>query len=135
MATVDDLMTSEVVFIEMDTTIGDAIKVCEDKRIRHLPVVDDQKQLVGIVTDRDLRYSMSPRIGTISETSSDRESLKRPVHLIMGRRVATVVPGTALSDAAKLMLEHRAGCLPAVDAEGHVVGMLSTSDLIRHLAQ
>lgn len=135
MATVSDIMTSDVSTINMDTPSGRAMEACSEKRIRHLPVIDEQNRLVGLVTDRDLRYSISPRIGTISENNSDRESLKRPVHLIMVRNPATTSPEVPLSKAAALMLEHRVGCLPVVDPERNVVGMVTTSDLMRHIAQ
>ena len=135
MRIVDEIMTREVVCIDMDTSIGDSMEVCEKKRIRHLPIVDDQNCLVGLVTDRDLRYSISPRIGSISENNSDRLSLKRPVHLIMVRAVFSTTPETSLSDAAELMLAHRIGCLPVIDQQRHVVGIATTSDYIRHVAQ
>ena len=135
MRIVDEIMTREVVCIDMDTSIGDSMEVCEKKRIRHLPIVDDQNCLVGLVTDRDLRYSISPRIGSISENNSDRLSLKRPVHLIMVRAVFSTTPETSLSDAAELMLAHRIGCLPVVDQQRHVVGIATTSDFIRYVAQ
>lgn len=135
MITVDEVMTGEVTCIKMDTPISKAVEVCADNRIRHLPVVDDENQLAGLITDRDLRYFMSPRIGTISENNSDRESLRRPVHLIMVRSIVTASPGMALSEAAQLMLTHRLGCLPVIDPGRHVVGMVTTSDLIRHIAE
>ncbi|MBN2319385.1 MAG: CBS domain-containing protein [Acidobacteria bacterium] len=128
-------MTREATCIVMDTSIGDCMEVCEDKRIRHLPVVDDQDQLVGLVTDRDLRYFVSPRTGTISENNSDRLRLKRPVHLIMAREVVSTSPETSLSDAAELMLTHKIGCLPVIDPQRHVVGIVTTSDFIRYIAQ
>ena len=135
MDTVKNLMSNDVACINMDTFIGDAIQVCSDRRIRHLPVIDDQNQLVGLVTDRDLRYFTSPRIGSISENNSDRESLKRPVHLIMVRNVTTASPEIPLSEAAERMLAHRVGCLPVVDTERHVIGIITNSDLLRYIAQ
>ena len=135
MNTVDELMTLEATCLEMDTSIGDCMEVCADKRIRHLPIVDDQNQLVGLVTDRDLRYFVSPKIGTISENNSDRLRLKRLVHLIMVRKVVSATPKMSLSNAAGLMLKHRIGCLPVIDPQRHVVGIVTTSDFIRHIAQ
>jgi CBS domain-containing protein len=135
MRIVDEIMTREVICIDMDTSIGDSMEVCEEKRIRHLPIVDEQNCLVGLVTDRDLRYSISPRIGSISENNADRLSLKRPVHLIMVRKVFSTTPETSLSDAAELMLAHRIGCLPVIDQQRHVVGIATTSDFIRYVAQ
>ncbi len=134
MTIVAEVMTHEVVYISMDTLLGAAMNVCAEKRIRHLPVVDDHKLLVGLVTDRDLRYFISPRIGTISENHSDRESLRRPVHLIMAREIVTTSPEASLSDAAQVMLTNRVGCLPVVDPERHVIGIITTTDLIRYIA-
>ncbi len=135
MITVAEVMTHEVVCITMDTALGAAMDVCADKRIRHLPVVDDQKILAGLVTDRDLRYFISPRIGTISENNSDRGSLRRPVHLIMAREIVATSPEACLSEAAQAMLTNRVGCLPVLDPERHVIGIITTTDLIRYIAQ
>jgi acetoin utilization protein AcuB len=119
----------------MDTPLGEAMEMCSDKRIRHLLIVDDQKQLVGLVTDRDLRCLISPRVGTISENNSDRESLRRPVHLAMVHEPVVASPEKSLSEAAELMLANRVGCLPVVDEELHVIGIVTTTDLMRYIAQ
>lgn len=135
MIAVVDLMNRDVVCADMDTPLGEAMDLCAAKRIRHLPVLDDQKRLVGLVTDRDLRYHVSPRLGTISENRSDRESLHRPLHLIMVRNVVTVPVDASISEAAGLMLENKVGCLPVIDANRHVAGILTTTDLIRYIAE
>jgi CBS domain-containing protein len=135
MTAVGNIMKREVVCAGLDFTLGQAIDLCEEKRIRHLPIVDENKQLAGLVTDRDLRYYVSPRVGTISENKSDRESLERPIHLIMVRKVVVVSAGTPLWEAAQLMLDNRVGCLPVINLGRHVVGILTTTDLIRHIAQ
>lgn len=135
MTDVKNLMNRDVVCADMDTPLGKAMDLCSEKRIRHLPVLDEHRQLVGLVTDRDLRYYVSPRLGTISENRSDRESLERPLHLIMVRNVVVASDDAALSEAAGLMLANRVGCLPIVDSDHHVVGILTTTDLIRHIAE
>lgn len=135
MVAVVDLMSRDVVCADMDTPLGNARDLCAAKRIRHLPVLDEQKRLVGLVTDRDLRYYVSPRLGTISENRSDRESLHRPLHLIMVRNVVTVPVDASISEAAGLMLENKVGCLPVIDADRRVVGILTTTDLIRYIAE
>jgi CBS domain-containing protein len=135
MITVAELMTPSVHTINMDTPIAQALEVCSQKKIRHLPIVDDLGELAGLVTDRDLRYCISPRIGTISENNADRESLKRPVHLIMIRNTITATPQTSIAEAAQSMLDHRVGCLVVIDPERHVIGMITSSDLIRCIAK
>jgi len=128
-------MTKDVVSIDLDTPLGHAMEVCSDKRIRHIPVLDENHRIVGLVTDRDLRSFISPRIGTISENNSDRASLRRPVHLIMLREVVTANPEASVTEAAQLMIAHRIGCLPVIDVERHVVGLVTTTDLLRYLAE
>lgn len=134
MTAVGNIMASEVVCADMDITLGAAMELCAEKRIRHLPVLDEYKQLVGMVTDRDLRYHLSPRIGTLAENKSDRENLEHPIHLIMRHTVVVVSADTSVSEAAQLMLANRVGCLPVVNLGRHVIGIVTTTDLLRYLA-
>jgi acetoin utilization protein AcuB len=114
--------------------LGEAREICSREKIRHLPVVNDNEQLVGLVTDRDLRLFISPRVGTISENAADRESLRRPVHLIMARELITAVPEMTVAEAASLMVENRVGCLPVIDDMQHVAGLITTTDILRYVA-
>jgi acetoin utilization protein AcuB len=135
MISVAEIMTTDVTTITMDTPLGEAMELCSERKIRHLPVIDEHGQLTGLVTDRDIRYLISPRVGTISENSADRESLKRPVHLIMIRVTIVATPQMTVAEASQLMLDHRVGCLPVINTYRHVVGMVTSSDLIRCIAQ
>jgi acetoin utilization protein AcuB len=133
MNVVAEIMTREVACVDMDRTLGEAMALCSENHIRHLPVLDEHKRLVGLVTDRDLRYFLSPRIGTLSENSSDRESMGRPVHLVMVRGVHVTYPNSSLAEVAQIMLDHRIGCLPVIDGERHVVGIVTTNDFLRYI--
>lgn len=124
------IMTSPVVSIGMDETLQAALDLCMSRRIRHLPVVDEDKSLVGILTDRDIRYHLSPRLGTISENSSDRATLERRLHMVMVRNAITGTPDMSLASAARTILRHRVGCLPVIDKSNHVVGIVTTSDFL-----
>jgi CBS domain-containing protein len=135
MPSIGKIMTLDVVCAGMDVSLGEAMELCSAKRIRHLPVLDEQQQLAGLVTDRDLRYYVSPRLGTISENRSDRESLKRPIHLIMIRTVVVASTDATVAEAAHLMLANRVGCLPILDPGRRVVGIVTTTDLLRYIAQ
>jgi acetoin utilization protein AcuB len=131
----DSIMTKDPVCVDMDLTLGHAMELCSEKRIRHLPVLDESKHLIGMVTDRDLRYHISPRIGTLSENNSDRATLGRHVHQIMVRQVVSATAETAMSEAAQRMLENGVGCLPVVDGERHVIGIITTADFLRYIAK
>jgi CBS domain-containing protein len=134
MTLVSDIMKSDVFCITMDLTLGAAMEICSRNKIRHLPIVNENGELIGLVTDRDLRFSISPRIGTISENSADRESVKRPVHLIMARELITTNPEMPVAEAAGLMLANRVGCLPVLDPERRVIGLVTATDMLRYIA-
>jgi acetoin utilization protein AcuB len=111
------------------------MELCIEKRIRHLPILDEHKQLAGIITDRDLRLHLSPRIGTLAENKTDRESLEQPIHLMMRHTVVVASADTTVAEAAQLMLENRVGCLPVINLGRHVIGIVTTTDLLRYLAE
>jgi len=134
-AQLGSIMKTSVISVNMDAKLGAAMDLCSTRRIRHLPVVDDEGKLAGLVTDRDLRSCISPRIGTISENNADRETLHRRVHVVMIRNLVIGLPAMTLAQAAKLMLERRVGCLPVVDEERRLVGIVTTSDFLRVIAQ
>lgn len=131
----DTVMTRDVVSINMDLTLGQAMELCSEKLIRHLLVVDEEKRLVGVVTDRDLRYYISPRMGTLSENNADRATLSRHIHQIMARQVVSATVDITLSEAAQLMLTNGVGCLPVVDADRRVLGIITTVDFLRFIAK
>jgi CBS domain-containing protein len=135
MTAVENIMTREAICIDMDTALGEAMELCLQNRVRHLPVVDELKHLAGLVTDRDLRAAISPRLGTLSENNRDRETLGFRVHRIMARHVVSTSADATLAEAAQLMLTNRIGCLPVVDGERCVIGIITTSDLLRYLAE
>jgi acetoin utilization protein AcuB len=128
-------MRTDVISVKMDSKLGEAMELCASRRIRHLPVVNDQGKLAGLVTDRNLRSYVSPRVGTISENNADRETLDRRVHVIMIRTIVTGWSSMTLAQAAALMLDHRVGCLPVVDNERRLVGIVTTTDFLRIIAQ
>ena len=132
--TLSSIMKADIVSIGMDESLKSALDMCTDRRIRHLPVVDEDGTLVGILTDRDIRYYLSPRLGTISENNSDRATLERRVHTAMVRNVVTGTPDMSLGAAAKKLLQDRVGCLPVVDNDHRVVGVVTTSDFLLLLA-
>jgi acetoin utilization protein AcuB len=132
--TLSVIMTTEVVSIGMDESLKAALDMSNDRRIRHLPVVDENSALVGILTDRDIRYHLSPRLGTISENNSDRATLDRRVHTVMVRMVIMGTPDMSIAAAARKLLQERVGCLPVVDSDRRVVGIVTTSDFLEFLA-
>ena len=131
--------TSEIahtvlVTVTMDHTIGRARDIMKLKKIRHLLVMDGS-ELVGVITDRDVRSHLSPRIGTPIESAEDAKTLETKIHQVMTRDLITVSPDTPIAEAAALLLKHKVGCLPVIDEEGSAVGIVTDTDFLRYLAR
>jgi len=123
-----------LVTVTMDHTIEQAREIMKMKNIRHLLVMDGSK-LVGIVTDRDVRSHLSPRVGTPIESTSDRATLESKLHQVMTRNLITVSPDTSIAEAASLILEHKIGCLPVIDRDDFTIGIITDADFLRYLAK
>ena len=131
---VSDIMRTVLVTVTMDHTIDQAREIMKMKHIRHLLVMDGSK-LVGIVTDRDVRFHLSPRVDTPIESKSDRASLESKLHQVMTRELITVSADTPVAEAASLILEHKIGCLPVLDRDGFTIGIVTDADFLRYLAK
>jgi CBS domain-containing protein len=123
-------MSRAPVTTRWDATIGSAWTLMRTRKIRHLPVLDDARRLVGIVTDRDLRQvildpSIQEQLGQTPEALNILT-----VREVMTWGVVTVRPDTDIRQAARIMHEQRIGALPVVE-NGRIVGILSETDVVR----
>lgn len=121
-------MTHDPVVVSPRHSLADALRLTRERRIRHVPVVDEGV-LVGIVSDRDVRLAMpSP----LSEPDAERVAFleRTPISAVMKRDVDSIGPLDTVEDAAKLMRRRRIGALPVIDAHGRVLGILSESDVL-----
>lgn len=122
-------MTAKVVYMLEEENLERIAKGMERFKFRHLPVVDAGK-LVGIVSQRDyLRASVSD---LDPDFALKNDNLKRNIFVaeIMTRDVVSVRPDTPLLEAAKLLREHRFGCLPVTEADGSLVGIVTDYDFV-----
>lgn len=130
---VRDLMERDIVTLKETDSLDIADDVMRLGRIRHMPVVGAGDRLVGILSQRDLF-----RAG-ISSVLQFRHSLEKewlakiPVEDAMSREVIVTSADTSISDAVRLMIEMKIGCLPVVDEEGTLVGLLSETDCLHYL--
>ena len=123
-------MTPNVITASPETTLADALKLTRGNRIRHLPVVENNK-LVGIVTDRDLRLAMPPIWASDTDHSQLRDALvTKQVEEVMVTEIITTSPITPIEDAARKLYEHRIGCLPVMEDDA-LVGIITETDLLR----
>jgi acetoin utilization protein AcuB len=129
---IDKSMTRDVITIDLDTTILEASELLTRHRIRHLPVVDKESRLVGIVTDRDIRSAMPSIVLDDEEVSREKERLAQlKAKDIMTKEVVTISPNNTLEDALLLMQRTKVGAFPVLDHQGRLQGLLSIRDLMR----
>ncbi|MBK7294995.1 MAG: CBS domain-containing protein [Holophagaceae bacterium] len=118
---VKEMMRKPVTVISIGATIGEADQLLQSRGFRHLPVVD-QGRLVGILTDRDIRFATSSLCPTPRRATD-------PVSVAMSSPPLTADPLDPVEDAARIMREHKIGCLPVLDG-GELVGILTGMDLL-----
>lgn len=98
-------------------------------RIRHLPVVDADYRLVGLVTHRDVVAAQISALAALTDDERSELQLNVPVAQIMRTNLKVVSPDASALEAARLMQSHQYGCLPVV-AEGMLVGIVTEADLL-----
>jgi CBS domain-containing protein len=128
---VKDVMRRSVVTLGADDNVSVADDVMTMGRIRHLPVVDGRKRVVGMVTQRDLyKAAMSSVLGFTK--AKEREWLGQiKVSDAMTTKVTTIDTEASITDAVDKMLSKKFGCLPVTDTDGCLVGLLTESDCLR----
>ena len=124
-----DLMTSSVITAPPTMSLALAQRLMHEHRIRHLPVVQGP-QLVGLVTDRDLRQALPSSITTLTSAEMTYKMGTIAIATCMTREVITVLPATDLMQGTRRLLEGPYGCLPVLSS-GQLVGLVTAIDLLR----
>ncbi len=127
---VRELMTGALIAARPDMPVLDARHLMIEKRIRHLLVTSDSGELLGIVTDRDIRLNLPSQATSLSVWELNYLLTRLTVGKVMTQSVITVGPDREVRDAAVLMLDHRIGALPVVDG-GRLIGIVTETDLLR----
>ncbi len=128
---VKDWMTPDPVTIDPHTTLPEANRLMKECNIRRLPVVE-KGILVGIVTLGDIREASPSNATALSIYELNYLLARLTVGEIMSKDPISIAPDTSIEAAAKLMLEHKIGCLPVI-ADGKLIGIITESDIFRLL--
>jgi acetoin utilization protein AcuB len=128
-----EIMTRRVVTVELDDSLATVKQIFDSLRFHHLLVIGSDKNLCGVISDRDLLRAISPYAGTVSENARDLATLKKRAHQIMTRSPVTLSPDASVADAIQLFLGHRVSCIPIVDEGFRAVGIVSWRDILRSL--
>ena len=128
--TVESVMAREFVSVGPGDRLDFVDDVMKLGRIRHMPVISNEA-LVGVVSQRDLLAASLSRV--LAFDAQERRTFMRSVEVaeVMTPNPVVVVASATLRQAARLMLERKIGCLPVVDAETRVVGLVTETDLLR----
>lgn len=151
MITIQDVMQKDVISLSKVTKIGDAAKILRENKISGAPVLDEDENLIGIVSEGDIMRLLevhSPKLNLILPAPLDlielplrmkheydeiAEGMTKAalilVEEIMTRKLVTITPEKSISDAAELMDTHDVKRLPVVDGQ-KLIGIITRGDLI-----
>jgi CBS-domain-containing membrane protein len=119
--TVQQIMTTTVVSVSPDQKFEELAHLIVSHPMHHFPVLEDDRSVAGIVSERDILLLMAKKKTLQGMTVGE----------LMTRAVVTVQPETPLSEAASKMLERRLHCLPVVDSNGKLCGIVTSTDLLK----
>lgn len=128
--TVGDVMTSPVFSLRETDTLQNARELMALQRIRHVPIVSSGNTFIGLITHRDILAATISHLAEIDPETQREIDSGIPIKEIMRTDLKTVSTDTALKDAAKLLLNHKYGCLPVVD-HGKLVGIVTEADFLK----
>ena len=125
-------MTRKVITVDQEAAIFDAQELLAKNKIRHLPIVDKDRRLIGIITDRDIRSAL-PYSSLIKQSSEEEKErvAKLKVKDFMTKDPISVFPTYTIQDALLLIQNAKVGALPVVDDDHKLEGIISVRDLLR----
>lgn len=118
---VADVMTGKVATLNPHHTFSDAVNLMNDRHFRHCIVVDSQRRIAGVISDRDILRALA----------RNPNSRSKSVDQIMTRNPITVKRATPIMDAVSKMVAKRINCLPVVEEDGTVCGIVTSTDLLK----
>ncbi len=129
-----DRIQKNPITIRPDASFFEARSLIHDKGIRHLPVVDKENKLLGIVTESDIREAGPSDVAALSvkELTDLLGTLKVSEFMVPEEKVITITPETLIEEAIQLMHENKIGCLPVID-QGKLYGIFTETDALAHL--
>lgn len=129
---VSQTMTRKVITVTRETPLLEAQALMHEHKIRHLPVIDADNRLKGIITDRDVRSALPYHLATgPGDPQEERKYAQLKVAEVMTADPMVLAPTHTLQDAILLIQDKRVGALPVVDQEGKLKGIMSVRDLLR----
>ncbi|HJX72627.1 MAG TPA: CBS and ACT domain-containing protein [Candidatus Deferrimicrobiaceae bacterium] len=126
-------MRRDVVTVAPSSTLKEARRLMREHNVRQLPVTGKENELIGVLSDRDIREAMLP-VGILpgaSEAKMEEMLANTPVEKVMTRKVVTATIDDSLEDAIVLLHDFRVNSLPVVDDKGRVAGIITRTDILK----
>ncbi len=128
-----DIMTTDLFCVFDDDYLDIADSFMSWRRIRHVPVIDNENNLVGMVTHRDLLKASVSTFANVTDNERHKINARIPVVNVMSELLETVEPQTPLRYVAKIISEKKFGCIPVVQAK-KLVGLITEADFVKLIA-
>lgn len=128
MMTVEEIMTVDPMTLAVDATLEDAGNLMTQHRIRHIPIVDNEKHLLGLITQRDL-LAASIALPNAEPSSVHQYESSVSVQEVMREKVASIDESMELRSVAVKMQQTKIGCMPVL-RDGKLVGIITDSDYV-----
>jgi CBS domain-containing protein len=141
---VQKIMTEQVISLEPQDDLARAIEVMQTEEIRHVIIMDEQEKFVGLVSDRDILRNL-PYAGRrppsppkrfrehLFATNSWTKNLLLPLESVMVQKVLHILPGCSVCKAAEILYKKKISCLPVIDEQEKLRGIVTVTDLMRAL--
>ncbi len=127
---VKDRMTPNPITITSDTSFPEAFRIIREQKVRHLPVVDEEGELIGIVTQTDLLHASPSSATSLTVFEVNYLLVNLHVREVMSSPPITVPDDAPLEESARLMVENKIGCL-LVTRDDKLVGVLTETDIFK----
>ena len=129
-STVGECMSPNVVSVRAGDSLRSITVIVQIRKLRHLPVIDDDGQLIGIVTDRDIKRALPSPLSPSAAEEYDEIVDNTTIDRVMTREPFTVSSGSSLFETALRMSQRKIGGMPVVD-NGQLVGIITATDILR----
>ena len=130
---VQEWMTKEVLTITPETSMMKASRLMKDKKIRRLPVVDEDMRVVGIISDSDIKDASPSKATTLDMHELYYLLSELKIKDIMTKSPVCAEPDDSVEAVALVMIERKLGGMPVVDKNRKIVGIITESDIFRVL--
>lgn len=128
--TVADLMTPNPFSVSINSTLHDAHNLMKEKNVRHIPVINDDGVFVGMLTQKIMIAKVMGIVSTFGPNALERKEKKTNVADILVSDFATVTPEQPLHEVVKFFVNTRHGCIPVVNEQSKLIGILTSSDFV-----